>query len=378
MIRHTNWTDAPSRTKSRRATRWVIGLSWANLAAVCCVVALLQLVSESWWVGSMVVYLPRFPWAIPAVILLPISLRMAWKFSFVNLAALLLIAGPVMNFQTGGWFRPAIDHDAYRLTVVSCNVQSFRPDFPKVINELHRIDPDVVLFQEAFEGHPLLASFFEGWNVHSVDEYLIASKLPLKFIDTGYVHSFERVTVAWYEVETPQGPVALFNIHQTSPRRSLRKLKPWSFVTGAGVEIVNEETTLREVEALKTRQLTLQKAKGQPAIMAGDFNMPNDSSLFQTHWGDLQDAYARASVGYGYTSPCHVSKSLWPENSPWAQVDHILATHHWQIERCWIGKSDGSDHRLMAAQLRLPKKFVKEEKPDDPAHDLGERGAPAP
>lgn len=355
-----NWPNMISDKQGHsRTARWVIGLSWANLGILCGLVALLQVVSESWWIGTVVVYLPRIPWIIPSLILLPMSLRTAWKFSVINVVSLLLVAGPIMNLQTGGWFRPSVDHAAYRLTVVSCNVQSFRPDFPQVVNELHRIDPDVVLFQEAFEDHPLVATFFAGWNVHRVDEYLVASKLPLKFIDTGFVRGFERVTAAWYEIETPQGPVALFNIHQTSPRRSLTKLKPWSLVTGSGIDIVQQETTLREVEAQKTREFTLQKKSRQPAIIAGDFNMPNDSSLFQTYWGDLNDAYSRSAFGYGYTSPCHTSKA-WPSNSPWAQVDHILATHHWQVERCWIGKGDGSDHRLMAAQFRLPGKFTIE------------------
>ncbi len=343
----------PGRVLDRtRIVRWVTGLSWGYLAAICSVFLLLQLVSEGWWLSTVLVYLPRSPWLLPALILLPVSLYWNWKVSFVNLATLLLILGPVMNLQCGGFFRPEVDKSAYRFTVVSCNVQSFRPDFRKVVNEMHRIDPDVILFQEAFEDHPLVETFFEGWNVHRVDEYLVASKLPLKFIDTCFVPGFERVTVARYEVETPQGPVALFNVHQTSPRRSLTNVRPWSLLTGSGVDSVEQETTLRDVEAMKTRVFTQLKDR-QPRIIAGDFNMPNDSSLFRTHWGDLSDAYGISAVGYGYTSPCQ-TKNVWPNNTPWAQVDHILTSHDWQVERCWIGQSGGSDHRLMAAQLRLP------------------------
>ncbi len=336
-----------------RIARWVKWLSWTNLAVICGVFLLLQLVSEGWWLSTVFVYLPRSPWLIPTLILLPVSLYWTWKVAFVNLAALLLTLGPVMNLQCGGCFSPPVDKTAYRLTVVSCNVQTFRPDFRKVVNELHRIDPDVILFQEAFEDHPLVATYFEGWNVHRVDEYLVASKLPLKFIDTCFVRGFERITVAWYEVETPQGPVAVFNVHQTSPRRSLLNVRPWSPVTGSGVESVEQATTLRDVEAMKTRLFTQLDNPRQPKIVAGDFNMPNDSSLFRTHWGDLTDAYATAAVGYGYTSPCQ-TKNVWPNNTPWAQVDHILSSHNWQVERCWIGTSGGSDHRLIAAQLRLP------------------------
>lgn len=338
-----------------RIVRWVTRLSWGNLAAISGVFLLLQLVSEGWWLSTVFVYLPRSPWIIPALVLIPLSLYWSWKTVFLNLAALLLVLGPVMNFQGGGLYRPSIDRTAYRLTVVSVNVQTFQPDFRQVVNELHRIDPDVILFQEAFEDHPLVETLFAGWNMHRVDEYLVASKMPLKFIDTCFVRGFERITVAHYEVETPQGPVAVFNVHQTSPRRSLTQVKPWSMLTGSGVEAVEQETTLRDVEAMKTRLFTQGKKSNQPSIIAGDFNMPNDSSLFRTHWGDLTDAYATAAVGYGYTSPCQ-TKKVWPNNTPWAQVDHILSSHHWQVERCWIGHSGGSDHRLIAAQLRLPQR----------------------
>lgn len=334
--------------------RWVYWLAWGDFAFTWGLIALIQLISEQWWLSTVLVYLPRSIWLIPALIVLGATIRWGWKPALINLGAVLLVLGPVMNWQAGGLAKLDFDPHAYRLTVVSCNVQSFRPDFAQVVNEMHRIDPDVVLFQEAFEDHALVATFFDGWNLHRVDEYLVASKLPLKYVGACFVPGFERVTVVRYEVQTPLGPVSIFDIHQTSPRRSLTDLKPWSILTGSGVETVELETTLREIEAMKTREFTLEKSAGQPAIMAGDFNMPNDSSLFRQNWGDLRDAYALSAVGYGYTSPCRAAK-LWPTNTPWAQVDHILTTHHWQVERCWIGESAGSDHRLIAAQLRLPR-----------------------
>jgi vancomycin resistance protein VanJ len=346
-------SQPPSRA---RIAKWVTCGSWTHLALIGGVVLLLQVVSERWWLGTVLTYLPRSPWLIPALIMIPVSIRWAWKSSLINLAALLLVLGPVMNFQSGGLFdAPDIDRTAYRLTVVSCNVQSFRPDFRQVVHELYRIDPDVVLFQEAFEGHPLVETFFAGWNLQRVDEYLVASKLPIKFIDTGFMSGFDRVSVAHFEVETPQGVIAIFNVHQTSPRHSLKELKPWSLLTGTGVDAVEQQAALRDSEAMKTRAYTELKDPIQPKIVAGDFNMPNDSSLFKSHWSGLTDAYASVATGYGYTSPCDTQK-LWPSNTPWSQVDHILTSDHWQVERCWIGHSGGSDHRLIAAQLRLPKR----------------------
>lgn len=341
------------------ATRWVTVLSWANFIALWVVIALIHGVSERWWLSTVILYLPRIPWMLPAIILLPISLRFSWKCGLVNLASVLLVLGPVMNWQCGGLIAPQVDRTAPRMTVVSCNVQSFRPDFGQVVSEINRLNPDVVLFQEAFEDHPLLTTLFEGWNVHREDEYLAASRWPIQYLDKCDVGAQVRITVVRYAVETPGGRLTVCNVHQISPRHALTNLKPWSIITGAGIEDVTQDAILREVEALKAREFTQTLGKSEPTLIAGDFNMPNDSSLFRKHWGDLTDAYATAAVGYGYTSPCQ-TKVGWPNNTPWAQVDHILTTPGIPVERCWVGHSGGSDHRLIAAQFRLPKKLFFE------------------
>jgi vancomycin resistance protein VanJ len=337
------------------AARWVTVLSWANFAALWVVIALIHGVSEGWWLSTVVLYLPRIPWILPAIILLPISFRYNWKNGLVNLASVLLVLGPVMNWQCGGLVAPKVDQTALRLTVVSCNVQSFRPDFGQVVSEINRINPDIILFQEAFEDHPLLKTLLDGWNVHHEHEYLAASRWPIQYLDECELGVMERTTVVRYAVETPSGRLIVCNVHQISPRHALTNLKPWTFINGAGIDEVTQDAVMRDVEAMKAREFTQSGGKTLPTLIAGDFNMPNDSSLFRKHWGDLTDAYATTAIGYGYTSPCHTRG--WPNNFPWAQVDHILTTPNIPVESCTIGHSGGSDHRLITAQFRLPKQI---------------------
>jgi vancomycin resistance protein VanJ len=344
------------RLSRPRATRWVTVLSWANFAALWVVIALIHGISERWWISTVIVYLPRIPWVLPALILLGFAIRLTWKGVLINLASILLVLGPVMNWQCGGLVAPKVDRQALRVTVVSCNVQSFKPKFGQVVDEFNRISPDIVLFQEAFEDHTLLTTLFDGWNVHRVDEYLAASRWPIEYLGKCEVGAMNRTTVVRYAVETPAGKLIVCNLHQISPRHSLITLKPWSFITGSGVDEVEQQTILRDVEALKAREFTQTKEKHRPTLIAGDFNMPNDSSLFRKHWGDLTDAYATTAVGYGYTSPCQ-TKVGWPHNTPWAQVDHILTTPEIPVERSQIGSGAGSDHRLITAQFRLPKEI---------------------
>lgn len=346
--------------------RHVIILSWVNFVAMWLVIALIHGVSEGWWLSTLILYLPRIPWMIPALILTPLSLRITWKAALINVASVLLVLGPIMNWQCGGLASPAVDKTAPRITIVSCNVQSFRPHFDQVVHEINRINPDIVLFQEAFEDHPLVETLFEGWHVDRVDEYLTASKWPVRFQGKCEIGALDRTTVVRYTVATPHGELTICNVHQISPQHEMRDLRPWSIVTGSGVSELNQATVMRDVEALKAREFTrTSKPSSTPTVIAGDFNMPNDSSLFRQHWGDLTDAYAVSAVGYGYTSPCFANKEFL-SNCPWAQVDHILATQGIAVERCWIGRSGGSDHRLIAAQFRLPKNGLRSnfERPD--------------
>jgi len=346
------------------AARWILTLSWVNHALLWLVVALIHGVSEGWWLSTVILYLPRIPWMLPALVLLPFSFRQSWKLGLVNVGSVLVVLGPIMNWQCGGMIHSAPDLQAPKITLVSCNVQTFRPNFGQIVHEINRINPDIILFQEAFEDHPLLKTLLEGWHVHRVDEYLAASRWPLRFVDKCELGALERTTVVRYELETPHGMLSLFNVHEISPRHALTTLRPWSIITGAGISDVEQETVMRDVEALKARQFTQTAGElSHPALIAGDFNMPNDSSLFRRHWGDLTDAYSTTAIGYGYTSPCQTNL-VWPNNTPWAQVDHILATPEFSIEKCWIGTSGGSDHRLIAAKIRLPRQGLKSDSSD--------------
>jgi endonuclease/exonuclease/phosphatase family metal-dependent hydrolase len=89
-----------------------------------------------------------------------------------------------------------------------------------------------------------------------------------------------------------------------------------------------------------------------PALVMGDFNLPSDSRIFQSYWGDLIDAHAAAGWGYGYTSPCHTHR-FWPEGSPWVRIDHILTDDRFQVHHCQVGANNGSDHRLITARVQL-------------------------
>lgn len=344
----------PSSTVTT-AERWVMALSWLNLVALGVLCVLLFMVSEGWWFSTILTYAPRLPYLAPTLGLLMAAAFWHRPSLWINCASLLVVLGPVMGLSlpVSRLLGPApADEGSFRLTVVSCNTQAFQPDFSRVLDEILPLRPDVVALQEAFPLSPLLDEAFRDWHTVSYDRYWVGSRYPLKIVAKCEIELYERSAGMVVEIETPSGPVVLGDIHQMTARWGLRELTRHSLLNGEGPRRLAEQEEKRGEESLAIRDY-IESARGdKPLLVVGDLNTPSSSSLYQQHWGDLQNAFDQAGVGYGYTSPCKANR-FWPENLPWARIDHILCSPEWRVDSCRIGRSAGSDHRMIAATLTL-------------------------
>jgi endonuclease/exonuclease/phosphatase (EEP) superfamily protein YafD len=82
---------------------------------------------------------------------------------------------------------------------------------------------------------------------------------------------------------------------------------------------------------------------GAKAIVVGDFNLPEDSPIFQRSLAQMDDAFATGGLGFGWT---------YRANGTLSRIDHILTAAGWRCERCWTGPDVGSPHRPLIADLR--------------------------
>jgi exonuclease III len=85
-----------------------------------------------------------------------------------------------------------------------------------------------------------------------------------------------------------------------------------------------------------------------PLIVAGDFNMPADSSIYRRYWGKYTNAFSSAGFGFGNTK--HSPVAGW---SFGARIDHILTGPGFRAVRCWVGPDVGSDHLPVLADIGL-------------------------
>ncbi|MFN0195615.1 MAG: endonuclease/exonuclease/phosphatase family protein [Planctomycetaceae bacterium] len=360
----TSLNSSPSETESTAATdedrtirrsNWLIrSVSAVNVIFVASVYYLIHVVSESHYVGVILTYFPRMPYLIPSACLCVLIWRRSKVLAAVNLLALFWVLGPVMEFHWNS--SQATTSASAPLKVISCNVQGYAPDFSDLMNELVTLRPDILVLQESGAEHDLLQSAYppETWHRVSYHEFRIISRYPVELraekCITMKIGKWPYCSAICAKVDGPGGEFYLFNIHQLTPRHELAQLSLSSIWNGtAGQQIAIRHKT-RDDEAAQIRQYVERLRKDKPFLIAGDFNTPSSSSFFRKHWGDLSNAFDVAGKGYGYTANCD-TKSNWPRGFPWSRVDHILTSAHWQIDRCRVGSSNGSDHRLMMAEL---------------------------
>ncbi|HLQ45521.1 MAG TPA: endonuclease/exonuclease/phosphatase family protein, partial [Planctomycetaceae bacterium] len=308
----------------------------------------------------MVTFLPRLPGLLPGVLLLFASL-LVWSRAFwVNLAVVLFTLVSIMGFNVpwqSTWehltkSEPAAVADLPTIRLVSANVQAFGPDFGLLLREVLHAKPDVIAFQEAARPPKLLDEQFPDWHVVRKRGLWVGSKWPVKLLGQCDSDVYQRVTAIAVEVDAPFGKFVLTDLHLMTARRSLIHLKPKALVNGEGPRHVTAALRERDEEARQTRAFLADFSHDTPSIVCGDFNMPTSSSIYRTYFGDFTNAFEAAAWGFGYTAPCK-APGFWPTNTPWQRVDHILASGHWQVVASHIGLRDGSDHRLIAATLRL-------------------------
>jgi endonuclease/exonuclease/phosphatase (EEP) superfamily protein YafD len=320
--------------------------SWVSLVTILTVTAVLWLVSERTWWGTVFTFLPRHAFlAVPALLLVA-SVFVYRRMILVNLAGVLVAAFPLMGARI-----PLAAPSNDGLRIVSCNVQRYEPDFDSVLREISLHKPDVVALQEALWVDPRLGPAFPGWHAIQEDEYWIGSRYPVRRIGVCRSKPFDRISGLSVAIDVPGGPIVLHNLHLTTARFGFAELSLHSVIDGTGSAFVEKYTGWRRDEALECRSDVDRNGAKRPQIIVGDLNTPTVSEIYDEAWHGFANAFDEAGFGFGYTAPCTTHRH-WFNDVPWVRIDHILADAHWSVSACGVGEGNGSDHRLIWAILK--------------------------
>jgi vancomycin resistance protein VanJ len=95
----------------------------------------------------------------------------------------------------------------------------------------------------------------------------------------------------------------------------------------------------------------IQRVEG-PLIVLGDFNTTERQPNYRRLRRQLDDAFAEAGWGMGYTYPVndHIRGIPLPRL---IRIDHILVSPDWQVRAAWTGGLPTSDHGYVVAEVAL-------------------------
>ena len=321
--------------------RWA---AWIHLTVVLGLWLAVLAAEPSWWPVALILFAPRWIWALPAVGLLPVALATRPRMGLPLIAAGLLVLWPIMGLRGP---RRLDDGEPtaklVKIRVMTLNQGKLAIDdaaFARLVETI-----DVVVVQGAKLSDELRRRVFpatQGWHYADgkdggAEDLVVLSRFPVRLIDRVERAKFGGAgTAAAFDIEIAGGIVRLIDLE-------LPTIRP-------GLAAIREE----RLAGIKTfRQVLDEQAKGskatrtwigrpdRPLIVVGDFNMTDDSPIYRVVWGDLADAFDRAGSGFGYTRWIKIYG---------LRLDHILVGPGWRVRSCRVAPSLGPDHLPVIAE----------------------------
>jgi vancomycin resistance protein VanJ len=336
------------RGRSSRLRRAVVASAVLYPAALVALILALRFVGESWWVTTVLLYVPRLAFAIPLPFFvggLIASSERGWLWT--QGVSALLVCFPLMGLALR--MPRAGDAGAGTVRVLSYNIDKGRGGVENLAEEIRRFSPDIVIMQEIeANGADLTRAFQSSYATVEVSgQFFIASRFPiLSSVDAeplamrldGLRHYHA------YLLDTPIGRIRLLSVRPVSPSWPLNDLRrrglTWTNFTSA-LRALDWNSRLRELEARTIAEVAGQSA--DPVVIAGDTNLPTLSRIFGRHLSSFHDAFADAGSGFGYTFP----GGRWP----WMRIDRILTGRGLRAVGFQRGTSTLSDHLCVVGDL---------------------------
>jgi vancomycin resistance protein VanJ len=318
-------------------------LAVAYPLALVLLIACLRLIGERWWGTTVALYLPRWLFGLPVA---PLIIFIIWRgprsLLWCQVAAVALLL-PLFGFHVT--FPQAAVDGGLRLRLVSCNIDAGAAGNDSILAMLRSVKADIIVLQAVHpEQYEALRAGLPGYNTQVVGQFWIASRFqvsqmyqPPKIQNRGFERS---PRFARFQLETPLGPVIIYDVHPISPRDGFEDMRGQGLRARTTVE-ANTQLRLAQVRAIAE---DAQQAP-YPVVIAGDTNLPELSWAFADLLGRYQEGFSEAGNGFGYTFPAPLH--------PWLRIDRILADARWRFLDFQVIRAPVSDHFAVFADLQL-------------------------
>lgn len=111
----------------------------------------------------------------------------------------------------------------------------------------------------------------------------------------------------------------------------------------------------RDLAADLTALLDEQLALGRPVVLLGDMNASERSLAYRAARARLDDAFARAGWGLGFTFPQHMAVRGREAPGPLVRIDYVMHSSELRAISARVLCGDVSDHCAVLAELATPR-----------------------
>lgn len=327
---------APDRRGSRwrRLALWAIVIELVGFAVY--VGALL--VGETSRLTMIALYLPRQPLLAVAIAGGLLSLFTQWRPSRGPITGARVLAGLhvvlalFVLFSLVGLSLGRPRESPNRIRLASYNIYFGKLSRSALMDELAAMDVDILLLQATYDSLGDLKKRFPDRSTHRADELVIVTRFPIKSVEVPPpLADGELPKFVGYVLDTPSGPLRIYNVHPFSPRHAL-----------FGKNVASDNIAHREAQIEAAVRSALRS--GPPFVLAGDTNLPPWSAIGRRHLGGLDDAFAEVGFGLGYT---------FPAKRPWMRIDRAFSDERIRFLDARVGPRGASDHRPLFVDFEI-------------------------
>ena len=330
------------RARFNRCRQFTTRASWTYLVSIALLWCLLRVASDRWWPATVLLFSPRWCLLVPMVPLVFSAIVLRCRVTLPLPLTGIIIIGPVMDLCVP--WRAWLITDQHRrvdLRVLTLNVHHAALTPALLANYIEQVKPDIVVLQEWLPSNRVGVFRDDRWHFIGTGDQFLASRWPADMTrDLTPEWGANTGEAVQYTIHTPSGPIPFLNVHFNSPHFPLsallhgRRIGP-SWLASSSVERWKEAVVIGR----------LATGLGGKTIIAGDFNLPCDSSAYTANLSNFADAFSTAGLGFGWTYRAHWTLT---------RIDHILSGAEWDCIRCRIGPDVGSPHRPVLAEYHSP------------------------
>lgn len=357
----------------RRTKRWVARAGWAWTALAVVSWLLLIFTSESFLPATLLAYGPRFVLLLPFLLFVPLAAIFARRtlipLSLGLLVVVYSIMGGRVSLHSLGKSVPAGGADS-TVRVLTYNVEGGQAVVSTIRQYLEQTRPDIVALQECGD---------QMWDTVQALPYsyrlrfhglCTASRWPIRVADSMPRATYDRIAqygfggtglVMRHLIQSPYGSLVFVNLHLTTARRGLELLMGRDgFVPDIMVndrvdkdvesaqraEIIDLNARIRNSESERASMWAMRGQANAPVLVAGDFNLPVESTIFRHYWNAFTDAFESSGTGFGWSK--EEGRLLRIRN------DHVLVGRGGpRPVGTWVGADLGSDHLPVIADFKF-------------------------